>query len=68
MSLKAFHIFFIILSKLMLLGVGIWQFLVYHPSGGRLHLMLALLAFISSIGLTIYLALFLKKTKNLKQS
>lgn len=56
MSLKAFHIFFILCSIALVLGFGVW---LYNQS---LHVY-AGLAFVGVLGIAAYLIWFLKKSR-----
>ena len=64
MSLKAFHIFFIILSTLLALALGVWAVDDFNRSGSLLHLALGVGSFIASGGLVWYGIWFLRKLKN----
>lgn len=65
MSLKAFHIFFMIVSILMLLFFGVWGILNYLQSRELMNLGLGVVALQSSVLLAWYAAWFLKKLKHL---
>ena len=65
MSLKAFHVLFIIISILLTVLVGVWgvhQYVV-HGSGGSLAL--GGIFFSSGLGLVVYLIWYLPKLKEL---
>ena len=62
MSLKSFHIFFIVLSVILAGGFGYWG-LAISPS--TLDRLLGVLSIVSGIALVIYLVWFLKKIKKL---
>jgi hypothetical protein len=65
MSLKAFHVFFIIISILLTVLVGVWgvhQYVV-HESGRSLAL--GGIFFFSGLGLVVYLTWFFAKLKEL---
>jgi hypothetical protein len=66
MSLKAFHIVFIVASVLLAAGFATWSIMNYFSPGGRL---VDLLAGIGSaavaVALLIYERYFLKKTKDI---
>jgi hypothetical protein len=64
MSLKAFHIFFIILSTLLALGFGVWAVDDFGRSGSGLVLTLGVGSFIASGALMWYGAWFLRKLKH----
>jgi len=66
MSLKAFHLVFIIASILLAFGCGAWLVKQYFSPDGRvLHLVAAVLSVAAGVGLIFYERYFLKKTKNL---
>jgi hypothetical protein len=64
MSLKAFHIVFIILSTLLALAFGVWAVDEFGRSGSWIHLVLGVGSFIGSGGLVWYGVWFLRKLKN----
>lgn len=63
MSLKAFHLFFIAVSTLMMAVVAVWAAQQYFALGGGTHLFLALVGGAGAVVLPIYGTWFLKKTK-----
>ncbi len=63
MSLKAFHIFFIVVSTLLCVGLGVWAVNDFGRSGSWVHLALGVGAFIGSISLVWYGVWFLRKLK-----
>lgn len=63
MSLKAFHIFFIIVSTVLALGVGVWAVLDFGESGSWATLAMGVGSFLGSILLVRYGAWFLRKLK-----
>ena len=65
MSLKAFHLVFIIASILLAFGFGIWAAVAFFKGGGVANLIIALVSFGASVGLIFYERYCLKKTKNL---
>ena len=58
MSLKAFHIFFILVSIVLAIGFGFWARTVYF--------WMSTASFIAGALLVVYLFWFLAKLKNLK--
>jgi len=60
MSLKAFHLIFIIVSIALAFGFGVWLIL----QGGVLNILLGVGSFAVGVGLIFYERYFLKKTKN----
>lgn len=65
MSLKAFHIFFIALSILLLAGFAIWSFQSYSSTGAMSQLLFTILSAVGSVLLVFYGMQFLKKMKGL---
>lgn len=66
MSLKAFHIFFIFCSIVLVLGLGVWQYNAYAVSRQTMALFYAAASFIATVGLAAYWIWFLKKAKEKK--
>ncbi len=64
MSLKAFHLVFIIAAIALAVGFGVWLAHNYFSQGGVMNLIGALLSFGAAVGLGFYERYFLKKTKN----
>ena len=64
MSLKAFHIFFIILSVLCAFGFALWSMMSYSTNGDLMLVAAAVIAFAAGIGLILYGIRFLKKLKH----
>lgn len=64
MSLKAFHIVFIILSTALAIGFGIWATRDFAQSGSWVHLTLGVGSFLGSIVLVRYGFWFLRKLKH----
>ena len=60
MSLKAFHIIFIIAGILSMLILGAWGFYNYSNSSGLNYLGLTGLCIVGAVGLIIYEYFFLK--------
>ena len=65
MSLKTFHLIFIIAAIALAVGFGIWLANNYFSDGGMMNLIGALLSFAAAVGLIFYERYFLKKTKKL---
>lgn len=66
MTLKAFHIAFIVCSSLLAFGCGFWalrQAVAGDPAAFR---MVALFCFVGGIGLIVYGAWFLHKLKGVR--
>ena len=64
MSLKAFHLVFIVASIVLAFGFGVWLVTEYFREGGVLNLIFAVVSFGVGVGLIFYERYFLKKTKN----
>ncbi|MDB6147279.1 MAG: hypothetical protein JWO45_943 [Spartobacteria bacterium] len=65
MSLKAFHIVFIVFSTLLALGLGAWCVWVNLVEGVPVYLAGAIGSFGCAIGLVIYGVWFYRKMKRL---
>ncbi len=63
MSLKAFHVVFVIVSILCCLGFGIWAIQDYAATGNGTNLGLGIGSFAGSVVLVWYGLWFLKKLK-----
>jgi hypothetical protein len=66
MSLKAFHIVFIIFSTLLALGTGVWCLWVNLVAGAPIYVMGAIASFIVAILLLVYGFWFYRKMKRLR--
>ena len=64
MSLKAFHIVFIVLSTALAIGLGVWATRNFAQSGSWVHLSLGVGSFIGSVVLACYGVWFLRKLKH----
>jgi hypothetical protein len=64
MSLKAFHIFFVVVSTLCALGFGGWAVADYQRTGSGTVLLLGVLGFAAAVALVWYGLWFLRKLKN----
>lgn len=66
MSLKAFHIIFIVASILLAFGFAAWSFLSYFRGAGPIaHLWLGIGSFASGVILVCYSKYFLRKLKDI---
>jgi hypothetical protein len=65
MSLKAFHVFFILMSAVMCLGIGAFRARAYADTAELGALAQAAVCFAAAIGLIVYMWRFLRKTKGL---
>lgn len=63
MSLKAFHLVFIVLATLLAGGVGVWAW-GQRAVEGNLYLGLAVVCFLAALGLIVYGIWFVKKLKD----
>jgi hypothetical protein len=63
-SLKAFHVFFVIVSTLCALGFGAWAIGDYLRTGNTGVLILGVLGFVGAAALVWYGLWFLRKLKN----
>ncbi len=63
MSLKAFHIFFIVVSIALCVGVGVWATQDFNRSGSWANLGLGVGSFVGRIALACYGVWFLRKLK-----
>jgi len=66
MSLKGFHIVFIVFSTLLALGVGGWCIWVDLVEGAPIYLAGAIFSFISALALVVYGVWFYRKMKRLR--
>ncbi len=66
MSLKGFHIVFILCSTLLALGCGAYCVWVNVVVGQPIYLSGAIISFVAAIALVIYGFWFLKKMKRLR--
>jgi hypothetical protein len=65
MSLKAFHLVFIVVSIALAFGFGIWLVRNFFEEGGVLNLIFGTVSFGAGVGLIFYERYFLKKTKDI---
>lgn len=65
MSLKAFHIVFIVASILLAFGFAAWSFISYRHDGPLLHLWFGIGSLVSGILLVIYSKFVLRKLKDI---
>ena len=65
MSLRAFHVLFITLSVVLALCCGGVALRDYFETGSFLKLTYSILALLVAIGLTVYEAYFLRKTRKM---
>ena len=65
MSLKAFHIVFVIASILLAFGFGVWSYFDYRDQGATADLICAIGSTLAGIILVIYFKAVLRKLKNI---
>ena len=65
MSLKVFHIVFIIASILMAFGFAAWALKAYSDEGSWIHLAYGIGSGIAGVGLVFYFKYVLKKLRDL---
>ena len=65
MSLKGFHIVFIVFSTLLALGAGVWCVWVDLVEGAPVYLAGAVGSFLAAIALIVYGVWFYRKMKRL---
>ncbi len=61
MSLRGFHLFFIVVSGLLSIFMLVWGIYDFKITGDRMGIGMALLGAASAVGLTVYFRWFLKK-------
>ena len=66
MSLKGFHIVFIIFSTLLALGIGAWCVWVDLVEGASIYLAGAICSFVVAVVLVVYGVWFYRKMKRLR--
>ena len=64
MSLKAFHIVFVVFSALLAFGFSAWSLALYSSTGNSNTLIVAFLSLFAGSGLIFYGIRFLKKLKH----
>ena len=64
MSLKAFHIFFIVVSIATTVGFGVWATRDFAQTGSWVNLTLGTGSFVASVLLAVYGVWFLRKLKH----
>lgn len=65
MSLKAFHIVFVVSSVLLMFGMGAWSYGQYQSSGSVLDLVWTGAAVAAGLGLSAYGRYFLRKLEHI---
>ncbi len=64
MSLKAFHVFFILVSILLAAGFGWWGVNSYRQNNDLSDLVMGIISLVCMVVLVLYFRWFLKKLKN----
>lgn len=65
MSLKSFHIFFIVVSTITVLGFGVWGVFIFLTESAPGYLFMGLVSLASGVALVIYGVKFLQKMKHI---
>lgn len=65
MSLKAFHIVFIVASILLAFGFGVWSFLEYSSNDGVWNLVFGIGSTAAGVALIFYSRAILKKLRDI---
>lgn len=64
MSLKAFHVFFIVIALIFAGWFGVWGIRSYLENGDVAHLLMGIGSMVACIGLGFYFRWFLRKLKD----
>jgi mannose/fructose/N-acetylgalactosamine-specific phosphotransferase system component IID len=64
MSLKAFHVFFVAATVVLMAFLSGWSFLAYRETQAVEHLVWSLCSAASVVGLVMYGRFFLRKLRN----
>ncbi len=64
MSLKAFHVFFVLVSIVLAVGFGFWGARDFVEHGNRVSLALGIGSFVAGVALVVYSGWFLRKMRN----
>ncbi len=64
MSLKFFHVLFIVLATIGSVGFAVWSFRQVAAGAGGLYVVLGVLGLVVGVALAVYGRWFLKKTKD----
>ncbi len=64
MSLKFFHVLFVVLATLLSVGFAVWSFAQAAAGAGGLYRVLGILALVVAVALVVYGRWFLKKMKD----
>jgi len=63
MSLKAFHVLFIIATFALCIGTGAWLIERYRESGGAVELVVGAACLLGAAGVVVYFFWFLRKLR-----
>jgi hypothetical protein len=63
MSLKAFHVVFVVLSTLLCAGFGVWEIRAYYQSSDKVELLLGVGSLLFGAAMVWYGLWFLRKLK-----
>lgn len=63
MSLKTFHIVFVVVSTILALGFGVWAFREYRVSGDGTTVWAGVGSLLAAVALVVYGFWFLRKLK-----
>lgn len=66
MSLKAFHLLFISLAILLVIGFGVWSLVNYSSSNALLDLSVGIVSLLAAMGLIAYETWFLRRLKHVR--
>jgi len=64
MSLKTFHVVFVLVSTILAVGFGLWAIRDYNASGEAASMVLGVLSLCGAVSLLVYGRWFLRKLKN----
>ncbi|MEI6083265.1 MAG: hypothetical protein WCS70_03080 [Verrucomicrobiota bacterium] len=66
MSLKAFHLFFVVIAALFCVGFGVWCFSAEEVRGQSGFALAGILSFASVAGLAVFEIYFLRRMRGVK--
>ena len=65
MSLKAFHLVFVVACVVLALGFGVWAIRDYRATGDTASLIIGVGSFLGAVGAVVYGRWFLRKLKGI---
>lgn len=65
MSLRSFHIFFIVIASLMAWGIAWIEYVNYGDVGSTMHLAFSCASIAAALSLMVYAVYFFRKTRKL---